>query len=212
MDKEQKKGQLVNEERRVNPCCIEIRTLDSGEEIIKGYVVKFNERSEILTDYWGDKFVERVAKGAFTKALQENTIKALWNHETGQVLGSTKSGTLTLFEDDIGLCFELKPSNTTWGNDAKESIRRGDVDGVSFGFRLYDDGDMWEWREEEELYIRTLLKVDLKEISPTPFPAYPSSQVGISTRSLEQLKSKKNEPELRKNLILRTYIGGMQID
>ncbi|KEI09300.1 hypothetical protein Z957_05200 [Clostridium sp. K25] len=201
---------LVREERRILPCNIEFRSLENGEEILEGYVVQFNKRSEVMQDYWGDKFVEKVSPGAFTRALKENTIKALWNHQTSQVLGSTKSGTLTLFEDTVGLRFELKPSNTTWGNDAKECIRRGDVDGVSFGFDIYQDGDMWEWKEEEKLYIRTLLNINLLEISPTPFPAYSDSEVGLSTRSLEQFKDKNFNNDKIEKLVLRTYLGGIK--
>ena len=70
---------------------------DSDVMAIKGYVVKFNERSHLLYDEW----YERVAKGAFAKSLEENTIKALWNHNSDIVLGSTKSKTLKLEEDDI---------------------------------------------------------------------------------------------------------------
>ena len=78
---------------------------DNDVMAIKGYVVKFNERSHLLYDEW----YERVAKGAFAKSLEENTIKALWNHNSDIVLGSTKSKTLKLEEDDIGLRI-----NKTW--------------------------------------------------------------------------------------------------
>ncbi|WP_254068379.1 HK97 family phage prohead protease [Brevibacillus sp. 7WMA2] len=59
-----------------------------------------------------------MAPGAFTRSLGENTIKALWNHRTDYVLGSTKNQTLRLSEDDIGLRFELDLPNNTWGKDA----------------------------------------------------------------------------------------------
>ena len=161
---------------------------------IKGYVVKFNERSQLLYDEW----YERVAKGAFAKSLEENTIKASWNHNSDIVLGSTKSKTLKLEEDDIGLRFDLELPNSSQAKDIYESIKRGDVDGVSFGFYIRDNGDKWEYLKEEDVYERTLLDIDLIEISPTPFPAYPTSEVG--KRSLEANNLKTREERVLEEL------------
>lgn len=164
---------------------IEVRARADDEENetlgISGYVVKWDSRSQLIWGY----FYEKVAKGAFTRALEENVIKALWNHRTDYVLGSTKSGTLRLKEDKVGLYFEIDLPNNTWGKDAYESIQRGDVDGVSFGFYIYEDGDTWEWIKDEGVYERTLLAVNLFEVSPTPFPAYEESSE-VSQRSLEK--------------------------
>ncbi|MDN4093568.1 HK97 family phage prohead protease [Brevibacillus agri] len=168
----------------------EIRAKEDGTKTVTGYVVKFNKRSQLI---WGE-FYEKVAKGAFSKSLEENTIKALWNHRSDYILGSTKNGTLRLEEDDIGLRFELDLPNNTWGNDAYESIQRGDTDGVSFGFVVRNDN--WEYIKDEDVYERTLLDVDLFEISPTPFPAYPDSEVG--KRSMEGIPDTKEERHKRK--------------
>lgn len=162
--------------------------------IIQGYVVKFNERSHLLYDEW----YERVAKGAFAKSLEENTIKALWNHNSDIVLGSTKSRTLELVEDEIGLRFELELPNSSQARDIYESIKRGDVDGVSFGFYIRDNGDKWEYLKDEDVYERTLLDIDLIEISPTPFPAYPTSEVG--KRSLQEHNLKTREERVLEEL------------
>lgn len=168
---------------------------DSEKMTIEGYVVKFNERSSLL---YGE-FYEKVAKGAFARSIQENTIKGLWNHNTNLVLGSTKSGTLRLNEDDIGLHFEIDLPNNETGRNAYESIVRGDVDGVSFGF--YVKNDNWEYIQNEDIYERTLLEVDLFEISPTPFPAYEgTSTVGkrsIMEESNIMTKEARKEQKLK---------------
>src|SRR5690606_2798595 len=110
----------------------------------------------------------------FAKSLEKNNIKALWNHNPDFPLGSTKGGTLKLEEDDKGLRFELELPNNSWGRDAEIAVRRKDVDGVSFGFSVNKD----EWdRSNEKEPIRTLVDVNLIEISPTPFPAYPATSV-----------------------------------
>lgn len=174
---------------------IEIRSgTEEGETLgISGYVVKFNQRSQLI---WGE-FYERVAKGAFLRSLQENTIKALWNHRSDFVLGSSKNSTLRLYEDNIGLRFEIDLPNSTWGKDAFESIQRGDVDGMSFGFNVRQDA--WQYLKDEDVYERTLLDVNLFEVSPTPFPAYPDSEVdqrsveslGITSKEQRKLENEK---------------------
>lgn len=186
---------MEKQKRILYPQTVQIRSLENGSSVIEGYVVKWNQRSYVMTDWWGDKIVERVAKGAFTKSLSEKKdIKAFWNHNSDMVLGSSRASTLELTEDDVGLRYTILPPNTTAGKDAVESIQRGDVSGTSFGF--YVRKDDWEYLAEEDLYQRTLLDVDLIEISPTPLPAYPDSEAQISERSLshdskEKLKSLK---------------------
>lgn len=169
---------------------------DSNTKTIDGYVTKWNSRSQLIHG----EFYEKVAKGAFAKSLEENTIKAFWNHRSDFVLGSNKNkiknNTLRLKEDDIGLNFEIDLPNNTWGNDAYESIQRGDVDGVSFGFFVRDDN--WEYLKDEDVYERTLLDIDLFEISPTPFPAYLDSEVG--KRSIENLPDTKEQREEQRRI------------
>lgn len=186
---------MVKEIRYIPAMSLSIRE-DANPDVmaIKGYVVKFNERSSLLYDEW----YERVAKGAFAKSLQQNTIKALWNHNSDIVLGSTKSNTLKLIEDDVGLRFDLELPNSSQAKDIYESIKRGDVDGVSFGFYIRENGDKWEYLKEEDVYERTLLDIDLIEISPTPFPAYPTSEVG--KRSLEENNLKTREERVLEEL------------
>lgn len=190
---------------------LEVRALNADDEVEKqskvvgGYVVKYNMYSETMTDHWGDKFIEVISENAFIKSLETKSQKALWNHNTDLVLGSVKSGTLTLFNDNVGLRCEINLPDTQAGEDAFESIKRGDVDGMSFGFRCINNN--WDIVEidGEEVYKRTILEAELIEISPTVFVAYPDSQ--ISCRSLESFKTERLDKEkLKEKLILRTYL------
>ncbi len=149
---------------------LEARSDEDGKRVITGYAARFGERSKLL---YG--FVEVIAKGAFAEALQTQNVRACWNHNWDHVLGSTKSGTLRLWEDDIGLRFALEMPDTTMGRDAYESIRRGDVDGMSFRFYARKE----QWDESQDPPVRTLLQVDISEISPTPIPAYNSTSVHV---------------------------------
>ena len=171
------------------PMTLEIREADGeeGKRTITG-AIKYNTDSDVLTDWWGDEFVEQIASGAFSESLKERNVVALWSHDTSQVLGNTKSRTLRITDTDEELRFELDIPNTSVGNDAWELIQREDVDGVSFGFRVKPDGEKWEKieRDGKKIYRRTVLNAELIEISPVAFPAYPANEV--SARGLREFK------------------------
>lgn len=194
----------TKEVRRINVDKLEVRTIEGTENrVVGGYVNKFNQQSSLMRDRWGDEFVEVISESAFNKTLETKSQKALWNHNTDLVLGSVSAGTLNLFVDGIGLRCEITLPNTTWGNDAYESIQRGDVDGMSFGFRCVED--MWSKTqyEDREIYKRTILEVELFEVSPCVFPAYPDSQ--INCRSFESFKE-EHKSEQRRKLLIKTYL------
>ncbi|WP_167355852.1 HK97 family phage prohead protease [Paenibacillus oryzisoli] len=159
---------------------VEIRAKEEGGEsrTITGYAARFDKLSVNLGG-----FREKISRGAFARSLKTENIRALWNHNRDIVLGSTKAGTLRLWEDDKGLRFDFDAPASPWGDTALESIRRGDVEGMSFGFSVRND----TWEENGKELIRTLDDVDLFEVSPTAFPAYPSSSA--SARSTEDVLS-----------------------
>lgn len=193
---------METEKRELLTNGIEIREGENGLRTIQGYAVKWEMKSETL-GYWM-RFKEQFKKGAFTESLTNDDQRALWSHDTSKILGRTKNGTLRLFEDEVGLRFELDLPNTSLGNDVYETIKRGDVDGVSFGFQMKKQ----EWDESDpDNVTRTVLKAKLMEISPVAFPAYPDSQV--SARSHDPYKEyveERKQQERRKKLILRTYL------
>ncbi len=165
--------------------------------------IKYDTDSQEMRDYYGDTFVEQISAGAFQESLESRGVVGLWSHDTSQVLGNTRSGTLRVFSDDKELRFELDLPNTTIGNDVYETIKRGDVDGVSFGMRVTKDKWSSENRENGgKLYKRSILNAELFEISPVAFPAYPSNEV--SARSLDDFKSeeKRAASQYRKQKML----------
>lgn len=149
---------------------------------LTGYAAVFNVLSAEL-----GRFRERIAPGAFKRSLAGGDIRAFWNHDTAQVLGRTAAGTLRLEEDDTGLRFSIDLPDTQIGRDALVSVKRGDVSGMSFGFSVPEKGDRWE--NSGGNLVRTLLDVDLFEVSVVAFPAYnatlvQSGNAGIPTRAL----------------------------
>jgi len=165
---------------------IEIREDDDGNRTLSGYAVEWEKKSSVLGMFF--KFREQIKKGAFLESLSNDDQRFLWSHDTSKVLGRTKNKTLTLNEDDTGLRFELDLPKTTLGNDTYESIKRGDVDGVSFGFRVEDD----EVAEpDDDLPLRTVKKAKLLEVSAVAFPAYPDS--AVSARGFDRMKQYDDE-------------------
>ena len=169
-----------NEIERRNFPVEELRAItdEAGLRHIVGYAAVFNSLSEDLGG-----FREKIDPGAFAATLNTGDVRALKNHNSDYVLGRNKSGTLTLSEDQRGLKIDIMPPDAQWAKDLMVSIDRKDIDQMSFGFRTIDQ--MWEGEYPEE--IRTLMKVELFDVSPVTFPAYPDTEVGL--RSLEEYRT-----------------------
>lgn len=153
-----------------------------GKEKIVGYAAVFNQLSEPLK-IGNRSFRERVMPQAFDRCLGSNPdIRGLVNHDVTLVLGRTKSGTMTVSKDEHGLRYVIDPPNTSYANDLRESMRRGDIDASSFGF--YTTEDNWIIDEESGETIRELLAIDCFDVSPVTYPAYDGSSSGVEARSL----------------------------
>lgn len=137
-------------------------------------------------------YIEVIEPGFFEGVLGED-IRSLWNHNTDYPLGRTTNDTLRLMDGPKALNVEIEPPATSWGRDALESVRRGDVDGMSFMFTTKKDGDRWEM--ENGVTRRTLLRggcEKLYEVSPVTFPAYPQTSAAVRAK-IEDLQ--REHPE-----------------
>lgn len=194
------KKQKNLKEIRAIPIDLEVRASEEGGKRTIAGAIKYNTESVEMRDWWGDTFVEEIATGAFDDSLKERDVVGLWSHDTGQVLGNTKSGTLRIENNKKDLRFELDIPDTSGGNDAWALIQRGDVDGVSFGMKVTKDKWSSENRNGKKIYKRSILNAELYEISPIAFPAYPANEV--SCRSLDEFKEAE-EKERSEELIKR---------
>ena len=107
---------------------LEVRAAEGEESrTIGGYAVKYNT-PVVITDRWGDKYLEEIAAGCFDESLsrcKENgsEIKALWNHDTSRPLGSTKTDTLRFnMGDTTGLNYDIDLPNNTWGTLLQKKV------------------------------------------------------------------------------------------
>lgn len=146
---------------------IEARQAEDGTMRMAGYAAVFNEASVPLP------FIEKIAPGAFRKTLSETPdVRLLVNHE-GLPMARTKNGTMRLYEDDKGLYFEAELANTQEARDLYTLVERGDVDQMSFAFRVIRQN--WSKDRTE----RTLTEVSLSDgdVSIVTYPAYPATSV-----------------------------------
>jgi HK97 family phage prohead protease len=153
---------------------------DEDSKLI-GYASLFNIEAVI----WGI-WREQIALGAYTETIIEDDIRALWNHDTGIVLGRNKAGTLHLSEDAKGLKVEIEPPDTQWGRDAVTSIKRGDVSQMSIAFCVKEDSCSYP-ADSRELPLRTNQKSCLFEVSPVTFPAFIQTSISARSQALEIL-------------------------
>ena len=145
---------------------------------IEGYVNAIERNSKPLMSRIG-RFIERICKGAFKKAIKRNDdIHILLNHDWDRDLGSTKQGNLALEEDNIG----LHARATITDPEVVAKARKGDLVGWSFGFQ---DRDV-ENSTEQGMPLRAVKDLDLFEVSildRSRSPAYEGTLV--SARSVD---------------------------
>lgn len=129
-------------------------------------------------------FRERVHPDAFRKSLEDGRdIRALVDHDTAKVLGRRSADTLRLSSDDQGLRVEILLPDTSYARDLAVLMERGDVSQMSFAFTLGPKGDRWDGRGDDGLRIRTLMDVDLVEVSVVTIPAYPDTSAALRSLS-----------------------------
>ena len=161
----------------------------SGRKI-SGYAIVFNVKSGVMYDSENRRmFQEVIEPGAVTHdLLKRSDVKAVLHHDPQKLLARSNkgTGTLTLTVDSRGLFYSFEAPRTTDGNDALEMIKRGDISGSSFAFRL-NERDC-SWTKQGEVWIRKIKSFrQLYDVSIVSDPAY--SQTSVTVRSME----KRNE-------------------
>lgn len=158
---------------------------DDGNLTIEGYFAVFNSLYEIAPG-----MTESVAPGAFSRTLSGD-IRALVNHDTTLVLGRTKAHTLELREDEHGLWGKVTINpNDRDAMNLYERVKRGDVDGCSFGFNpVSEETDI---RENGDVHW-TIKDVDLFEVSACTFPAYEETNISARSSEAADIRAKSHE-------------------
>lgn len=172
---------------------------ETGDLILSGYFIKFDEVTELWPGYF-----EVIKREGVEKAIQNADIRALFNHDDSLVLGRTGNGTVTLGVDEIGLFGDIiinKEDPQAIGAYAR--VQRGDVVGCSFGFipikintEERDDGS----------YLDTVLELEIFEVSPCTFPAYPQTEIAARQKDFEsQQRANREALDKRKKEIKEKF-------
>lgn len=172
---------------------------ESGDLILSGYFIKFDEETELWPGYF-----EVIKREGVEKAIKDADIRALFNHDHSLVLGRTGNDTVRLGVDDVGLFGDIiinKDDPQAVGAYAR--VQRGDVIGCSFGFfpikintEERDDGS----------YLDTILDLEIFEVSPCTFPAYPQTEIAARQKDFEsQLRANREMLDKRKKEIKEKF-------
>jgi HK97 family phage prohead protease len=160
---------------------------------LTGTAIVFDALSEDLGG-----FRERIRPAAVDRTFAEKLdVRALVDLDTAKVLGRLCAGTLRMRATARGLEVDIEPPETSYARDVLESIRRGDISGMSFAFRTVTD----DWHLEDGGPIREVMDMRVHEVSVVTFPAYTATEVDVARRSLEAFQARP--PVYRPSLAMR---------
>lgn len=189
-----------------------VRSTDGKPSKIAGYAAVYYNASDPGTEYElyrGNTFrlVERFLPGCFDRAVREDDVRALFNHNADNILGRLRSGTLRLFSDAKGLRYEIDPPDTTLARDLIESLKRGDVTGSSFCFDYVTTTTTEERRDGIDQEILQVSEAKLFDVGPVTFPAY------TSTTSEARAQARKTSGGFRWTpALMRSHIEKLESD
>lgn len=185
---------------------------DETPGIIEGTPIVFNQ--DTLLEDWAGKYYERIDQNALNNANLDD-VRLFINHNFDMItLARSKRGsensTMTFNIDETGFHFRanLDVENNAEARALYSAIKRGDMDGMSFAFRIKD----YEWMGLDS-DIPTLIIKEISivhEVSVVNFPAYPQTEVyarskneETSTSLLEEAKKEYNRSKEIEILKLR---------
>lgn len=154
---------------------VQLRATVTGNKVV-GHAAVFGQIASVPGHY------EALERGAFDEVLSnaDTDVRALINHDPNLVLARQSSGTLRLSTDDEGLPFELDLPDTSYANDLRVLLERGDISGASFAFM--PGADRWG-RTPDGRSLRTHTSVSqLLDVSVVTYPAY--SGAGVALRHM----------------------------
>jgi HK97 family phage prohead protease len=174
----------MNTERRMTTQGgVTVETREDGKTVASGYAAVFHRADDPGTQYnLAKDFVERIAPTAFERALRDkHDARALFNHDPNMLLGRAGAGTLRLTTDSVGLRYEIDLPDTQLGRDIAASMKRGDLTGSSFAFRVAKQN----FEKGEGHDVRNIQDVDLLDVGPVTYPAYKATTAGMRSGECE---------------------------
>lgn len=170
--------------------------------IVEGYASTFE--SYVLMDFEDEEWREQIMPDAFDDSDMTDVV-FLRDH-AGQVFARTKNNTIAILPDERGLFTRTNLSSTSASRGMYEDIEAGLYSQMSFAFTV-DKQHFEEKLAEDGKRIVTRFIDSIKkvyDISAVAFPANPTTDIGISTRSIfdgaiEELRAERLEEQRARN-------------
>lgn len=159
------------------------RAVQDEKGVIEGTPIVFNKSTRIAD--WAGEFIEIIEPTAMRNTDMKD-VRLFVNHDTNKIaLARSKNGnenstmSFKIDNDGVHMRAVLDVDNNAEARALYSAIDRGDMDGMSFKFRIKDE----EWRDiDKEIPTRVIKDISIvHEVSVVNFPAYP--QTSVSARS-----------------------------
>ena len=183
--------------------------LRADSVLIEGYVNAVARDSRPMRDKdTGKRFVEQIVPGVFKRALEQNEVDLLLDHDNNRKLGSTQTN-LSLVEDAIGLKARAEITDPEVIQKAREKKLRG----WSFGFLELDASEEDMPNGMKRRFVEDMKLVEVSLIDEKKIPCYTGTSIetrasGESMVTTELLETRAEYVEAetqRKNTDYEVY-------
>lgn len=150
---------------------IELRSDDEGNPVLDGYATVYEHAYDVAG---GAPFgwSEIIARGAADKSVAEQDDVFLFFDHEGLPMARTRSGSLVLESDVMGLRSEAHIDRSSpYSMEIVSRVARGELDAMSFAFTATRQ----EWNDDYT--ERRILELRLFDVSVVSFPANPATVV-----------------------------------
>jgi HK97 family phage prohead protease len=152
------------------------------EDLAEGHAAVFNSMTDI-----GGWYKEIIERGAFDGCDFDDVLFFI-NHNTDKIpLARSRrnngNSTMQLSVDDTGLFVhaDLDAENNQEARQLHSSVDRGDIDGMSFMFRVKEDA--WE-NLDSDMPTRRIKKISkVYEVSAVNWPAYEDTDINARDKA-----------------------------
>lgn len=189
------------EYRNFNSFALKRSDNESDSFIVEGYASTFETYT--LYDFGDEEWREKIEPEAFKDADLSDVV-FLRDH-AGQVFARTKNNTIALMSDDKGLFSRTNLSSTSAARGMYEDIEAGLYSQMSFAFTVAEQRFEEAMEDGKRIYTRVISRIKkVYDISAVAFPANPTTDIGISTRSIfdgaiEDLRAERLERQKAEN-------------
>lgn len=182
------------------------RSSESEMPTLHGVGAVYDEWAEIRSHVEGH-FMERFAPGSFRKTISEgrDRIRCLFHHGQDPNVGVKPLGTITdLSERGRGVEYSVDLFDADYVRALVPGLEAG-VYGSSFRFGIVKKEDERKRISNGKgLLERTIREASMRELGPTPFPAYAGTTAGLRSITDEFVLSRFPAEHLAAEAALRT--------